>query len=285
MIHLMMFVLLIALAEFLQGVKDAPPSKQLFADKNLEAAVREGLFSKRGSNKPITAEDLRSVTQIHGKEKGIRDLRGLERCTALATLDLTGNNIIDLAPLGGLKNLQGLFLAKNQISDLKPLAGLVELQYLDLDDNQIVDLTPISGLSKLTTLCLSNNKISDPNALSGLVRLWTLRLSGNRIDTLSSLKELTQLCVLSLKGNRIVELSPIAGLKDLRFLFLENNHIQDLTVLIDMAKKDAKVEQRFAPFWNIYLSGNPLSDAAQTTQVVELRNSGATVILGEKAKP
>jgi Leucine-rich repeat (LRR) protein len=133
-------------------------------------------------------------------------------------------------------------------------------------------------------LCLSNNRISDPKALAGLVRLWSLTLGGNCITTLSSLKQLTQLCILSLKGNRIADLSAIEGLEDLRFLFLENNQIQELSVLVDMAKKDAKGEHRFTPYWKIYLSGNPLSEAARTSQAAELRSNGSTVVLGENSK-
>ena len=46
-----------------------------------------------------------------------------------------------------------------------------------------------------------------------------------------------------------------------------------------MAKKDNEGEKRFAPFWRIYLSGNPLSDAAKGAQVDELKKIGARVNL------
>ena len=48
----------------------------------------------------------------------IDDLTGLEHCTALEELDLSGNQISDLTPLSGLTSLQRLRLAYNQISDL-----------------------------------------------------------------------------------------------------------------------------------------------------------------------
>jgi len=70
----------------------------------------------------------------------------------------------------------------------------------------------------------------------------------------------------------------------LRFLFLEKNQVVDLGVLVDMARKDAKSDQRFAPYLKIYLSGNPLSDAARGEQVAELRRTGTTVFLEEKSK-
>jgi hypothetical protein len=72
---------------------------------------------------------------------------------------------------------------------------------------------------------------------------------------------------------------------NLRFLFLENNQVVDLGVLVDMAKKDAMGEKRFAPYLKVYLSGNPLSEGARTGEVTELRGTGATVFLGERTKP
>src|SRR5579864_3374949 len=117
-----MLLVFMAFADLQQETRDPQSSKDLIPDKSLEAVIREGIFAKAGTKQPLTAEDLRSVSQIVAKGKGIRDLHGLERCSALATLDLSGNQITDLAPLAELKNLQGLFLAKNQVSVLKPLA-------------------------------------------------------------------------------------------------------------------------------------------------------------------
>jgi hypothetical protein len=42
-------------------------------------------------------------------------------------------------------------------------------------------------------------------------------------------------------------------------------------VLVEMAKKDAAGEKRFAPFCKIYLQENPLSDAAKGAQAEELK--------------
>ena len=46
-----------------------------------------------------------------------------------------------------------------------------------------------------------------------------------------------------------------------------------------MAKADNEGPKRFAPFWNVYLAGNPLSDAAKTAQVEELKKHGTRVSL------
>jgi hypothetical protein len=62
-------------------------------------------------------------------------------------------------------------------------------------------------------------------------------------------------------------------------LFLKNNKITDLKVLVEMAKKDFAGQKRFAPFWRVYLAGNPLSDEAKTKQVEELKKYGTRVEL------
>ncbi|MCA9170249.1 MAG: hypothetical protein KDB23_21375, partial [Planctomycetales bacterium] len=64
-------------------------------------------------------------------------------------------------------------------------------------------------------------------------------------------------------------------LTELRHLFLEGNKLTDLAVLVGMAEKDASGEQRFAPFWNLYLANNPLDDAKTKPQLERLKELGA----------
>lgn len=64
------------------------------------------------------------LSTISGKGKGIRDLKGLEKCSALALLELPDGEVTDLAPIKDLTNIQSLTLARNKIKDISPLAGL-----------------------------------------------------------------------------------------------------------------------------------------------------------------
>jgi internalin A len=104
-----------------------------------------------------------------------------------------------------------------------------------------------------------------------------LYLDGNQVTDLKTLTKLTSLDSLSLSGNGVSDLKPLAELTEWKYLILENNKIKDLGVLVEMAKKDAAGEQRFAPFWRIYLKGNPLSKEAQTKQVEEITKLGGRV--------
>jgi len=241
--------------------KEAPAS--IFADPNLEAAVRKYVFEKRYNSEPITAQDVADLSTIEARGKEIKSLAGLEHCRSLALLSLPENEIEDLTPISGLKNLQLLDLSKNKIRDVAPLRELVKLQYLQLEGNRIQDITPLEGLSALTSLYLSGNAIEDIRPIAKLEKLWSLYLDGNRVRDPSPLAKLNRLSSLDLRSNRIEDLRPLAGLGELRYLFLDHNELDgdDLAVLVEMAERDAAGEKRFAPYLQVFLSGNAIEES------------------------
>ncbi len=233
-------------------------AESIFADKNLEAAVRRYVFEKKNNDEPIVAADVRDISTIEAKKKGIRDLSGLEHCRSLRLLDLEGNEVKDLTPLAGLELVQSLNVASNKLKDVAPLAKLKALQYLDLSGNDITDAAPLAGLMNLTTLYLSHNAVTDLKPLKKLSKLWSLYLDGNGIKDGQPLRHLKRLSTLSLRNNRVEDLSFLRNYTELRYLMLQSNRVQDIAVLVEAAKKDSEGNQRFAPFWRVYLSGNPL---------------------------
>jgi internalin A len=253
--------------------------QSIFADKNLEAVVRQYVFEKRNSDAPLTEEDVKTISTIAGKNKGITNLAGLEKCRALALLDLSGNQIEDLTALKDLKNLQSLDLSKNRITNITPLAGLTGLQYLNLADNQISDISALENMTNLRTLYLSNNQVTDLSVVGKLTKVWSLYVDGNKISDLTPVAGLRYLSSLDVRNNRIEDLSPLSGLTELRYLMLDNNQVKDLAILVDMVKRDAEGEKRFAPFLRVYLAGNPLSEEAKTQQIDTLRKFGCRVIV------
>jgi Leucine-rich repeat (LRR) protein len=255
----------------------------LFPDKNLEAAVREQVFAKREKKEPLVEADVQNISVVRGKGKKIKNLAGLEKCVALAELDLENNEISDITPIKDLTNIQLLDLAKNKISNIGPIAGLVNLQYIQLSDNQISDLSPLAKLANMRSLYLDRNQIKDLGPVSHLSKLWSLYVRDNQISDLRPLASLKWLERLDVRGNQVADLSPLAGLTEWRYLIADKNKITDLAVLIEMCKKDIADPKntRFAPFWNIYLHGNPLSDDAKTKQLEELKKLVRTVSLDE----
>src|SRR5437667_2443482 len=97
----------------------------LFPDPDLEAAVRAQVYGKRDNKEPLTVDDVKSLSGISAKGKPIKDLSGLERCAALAQLEISNAEVTDLSALRGLTNIQLLTLNNNRIKDVSPLAGMI----------------------------------------------------------------------------------------------------------------------------------------------------------------
>lgn len=249
-------------------------------DKNLEAAIRAVLHEPKGE---LTDEKLNNVfvlevdLQEGNNDKLITDLTGLEKCKNLALLKLARHKIRDLKPLQGLTNLQSLDLSANQITDLTPLKGLIKLQYLELSNNAIDNVEPLAGLTNLASLYLSGNKIADLKPLAGLTRLASLSLARNRIVDLSALTKINRLTTLDLSENQIEDITPLRQQTELSLLMLQGNKIRDLSALVAAVKADYDGPKRFAPYLRLYLAGNPLSDAARTSQMAALRGYGVRI--------
>ena len=263
-------ILLVGSVQFAQAA-------DLFPDKNLEAAVRKQVFEKRNNKKPLTEKDVQNISVVFGKNMKIKSLKGLEKCRSLAALDLEGNQITDLSPIKDLKMIQTINLKKNKIKDIKPLAGLTALQYIQLENNQVSDLKPLMKMKNLRSLYLSYNKITDMKPVSGLSKIWSISLAGNKVTNLQPLAKLKWLSTLDLTGNGVTDLKHLAKLTELRYLMLGKNKIKDISVLVAMAQKDSKGSQRFAPFWRIYLNGNPLDKKKSKGQIESLSKLGAKI--------
>jgi internalin A len=261
--------------------KTAAPAKKpqapLFPDKQLEATIREEL--KKGEKEDLKEDELPNVYFVHGSHKKIKSLTGLEKCVNLASIDLADNELVDLKPLSGLVNVQTLDLSHNQITDVAPLAPLVKLQYLRLDSNQIENLQPLKELKKLTTLDLSKNKVRSLEPVAGLEKLVSLYLEGDQVSDLGPLKGLKWIEELDLRDNQVSNLSALSGMTELRHTMLQGNKVTDLETLVTMAKKDAEGDRRFAPYWFLYLKGNPLTETAVKQQVTALKSYNVRVDL------
>ncbi len=228
----------------------------LFPDPNLERVVRQALGYRHGL---LTKETLASLTELNGRDEGIRNLQGIEHLTNLTQLDLGGNQLSDVTPLAGLTNLNWLSLYNNQLSDVAPLAELTNLTRLLLDNNQLSDVTPLAELTNLTYLSLWDNELSDVTPLADLTNLTHLSLSSNQLSDVAPLAELTNLTYLSLWDNELSDVTPLAELNNLTHLWLDNNQISDVTPIADLTN-----------LTGLYLSGNQISDVAPLADLTNL---------------
>ena len=243
-------------------------------DKNLEKLIREILKKKQIEKEKITDEDLAKIFFLNGNGRGIENLSGLEHCRNLADVKLAKNKIKDPKPLASCKNIQTLNLANNQIESIDSLASLVKLQYLKLDNNKIKKIDAVAKFKNLMCLLLDGNQVESVAPVAGLPKLHALSLKKNKVKDLKPLSKVKWLSSLDLAENQVQDVKPLATLTELRWTFLQKNKIKDVGPLAAMAKKDAEGDKRFAPFWNLYLGGNPLNDASKKQHLAELKKHG-----------
>ena len=137
------------------------PETVVFADENLEAAIRDALGKPAGE--AITPAEMTGLTSLMFSSCwSITDLSGIEYCTNPTVLDLSVNQISDISPLASLTNLTWLNLRNNQLSDISPLTSLTNLEWLNLSMNPISDISPLvenSGLGEGDHVFLENNNL------------------------------------------------------------------------------------------------------------------------------
>jgi hypothetical protein len=142
------------------------PSLVFFPDKALEDAVRYSI------NKPLgflNTTDLLEVESLDASDLNIGDLRGLELCTRMTSLNLSNNAVESLLPLRDLTSLTSLNLSGNRLGNIQELSGLILLTSLSLwgADQEIVDYGPLvanavgaGGLRQATVSVASESTLS-----------------------------------------------------------------------------------------------------------------------------
>ncbi|XP_034060622.1 leucine-rich repeat-containing protein 61 isoform X1 [Gymnodraco acuticeps] len=110
--------------------------------------------------------DLESILFLKLRGLGIIDLGCIGECLHLEKLDLSGNNITNVAPLSSLRLLSVLCLSSNRISNLEPLRNCEGLQNLNLAGNiisSIENLQCLQLLRKLESIRLKDNTYNYTN--------------------------------------------------------------------------------------------------------------------------
>ena len=218
-------------------------------DSNLRAAIAEALG--KSPNAPITVEEMGRLERLEARNRGIRDLTGLQFATNLNELELRGNQINDVSPIASLINLRALALRGSPLSDISPVRNLTNLDRLELPKTMVLDLSSVRGLMNLRTLYLWDTNISDLSPLAGLINLKTLHINSTNVSNLSPLAGLTNLTHIHTCGTPISDLSPLADLTKLEVIDMCGGAISDLKPLVGLtAVKDLR------------LGGNDISDVS-----------------------
>lgn len=187
-------------------------------DRNLRTAIAEVLG--KHPNAPITVEELEKLgPNLDVRDRGIRDLRGLQFAINVRELNLDNNEFSDLSPLASLINLRRLWINGSLVADISPLRGLINLNLLYLRRSLVSDLSPLSGLINLRSLSLRGNPVSDISPLRGLTNLANLWVDDDtQVSDISPIVGLPNLEHLALDGDSVSNLSPVARLVNLKHL-------------------------------------------------------------------
>ncbi|MDQ8204497.1 leucine-rich repeat domain-containing protein [Pelagicoccus sp. SDUM812003] len=129
---------------------------------------------------PIDLSDASSLRFLTLADCGLTSLPSFS--SSVVNLSLSGNEIIDLAPLAASTQLEFLSLSYNRISDISPIADLSELRSLYLDNNLIRDVGSLEGLDQLSDLQIYSNHLVSIESLLGLTALSSLGLHYNYLD-------------------------------------------------------------------------------------------------------
>jgi len=159
----------------------------------------------------------------------IRDIEGLENQRDLITLNLNDNKIEKIYGIECLVNLERLFLEQNLLTKIEGLEKLANLKVLSLRKNKIAKIENISHLVNLKDLFLPGNRIKKIEGLDSLINLERLNLSYNRrIRKIEGLENLKNLYSLFLGINKIKSIQNLDNLINLRRLGLSANRICEL---------------------------------------------------------
>ncbi|MCM2676980.1 leucine-rich repeat domain-containing protein [Alkalicoccobacillus plakortidis] len=203
------------------------------ADEKLEEVLFENVQSNGFDQ--LTKEALASLTELSGaKERGIRNLSGLEHAINIVELDLTNNQVHDLSPLQELTQLEDLKLEANQITDVTSLSKLTNLKKLSLRTNSVKDLSPLHTLHQLEKFDVRENGLSSIEVVSNFIQLKELNLRENAVNDLEPIRGLTELTELNIHTNEISDLSALTHLTKLEVITMRRNQISDISVLANL---------------------------------------------------
>jgi len=108
------------------------------------------------------------ITELSAPGQGIVDLDGISGFENLETVDLSGNQIVNVYQFQNLKSpVVKLNLSNNRIREVTGIAGMTTLKELDLSYNQLTSVIPLLGLKNLTKLDVRGNNLT-PDQLSKL---------------------------------------------------------------------------------------------------------------------
>ncbi len=139
-----------------------------------------GIGGPHDLNKNTPLKDFLRVHFLRIVDKGLTNLKGIEKFPNLTYLNIVKNRISDVSGIENCKNLKELMLSENQITSLDHICQLEKLEDLQMSQNLLTDLSNIEMLKNLRILLVDNNQLV---TLSGVEKLYLseLYVEGNKL--------------------------------------------------------------------------------------------------------
>lgn len=210
-----------------------------FKDKAFEKIIRDKLNIH---DRDIHFSDVKNITSLELSNQNIRNIAGLENFIHLKSLDLSYNRIEDLSSIVRLDQIENLNLSHNNIEDISYISNLVNLKELNLSDNKIDDLEHSRNAYKdddeKEYEKTSNNVFKNLNHIVSLDLsnsiLGDYSYNRNRITNVSKLKDMLSLVSLNLNGNDVGSLDDLKNITTLTTLKLSDTDISNLDFIKDL---------------------------------------------------
>ena len=255
----------------------------VFKDVNFRNAVTQALGKKDFES--ILVSDVQQLTSFSARVCGISDISEIIYFTNLESLDLKGNRIADLSPLGSLTQLKKLDISKNftllsgdreKGLNLTPLKNLVLLEELNASGNMITDISPLAGLACLKVLDVQNNRLTDLSALATCTGIESLNIASNYhtdatgmqeqgISEIRFVEHMPNLHTLIASNNIIASLEGVEQLTKLTYVDIAQNYVMSLEPLAGCTMLETLIAEN-----NNLLDLKPLENHANL-QVLNVR--------------
>lgn len=263
-------------------------------DAALAAALRAALA--KPSNADICEEELGTITTL--SLTGVYDYTGLELCTGLKTLAISGGArvvtqavkaLVDLESLsfyqlnlqdGDLNDINSnsklklLQIRYASITSLAPFSALAELEEFNVEYCNINSVAALAAMTQLKRLSVYANAITDISPLSGLTGLWFLNIGSNPITTISGLAAMVNLRDLIMAGCSVTDITAAENMLSLTTVYATANQIADISALTRNAEAGGLGSGN-----TVYIQSNPLNATPDVdTYIPYLQSRGVNVV-------
>ncbi|WP_167448923.1 leucine-rich repeat domain-containing protein [Mesorhizobium hawassense] len=160
--------------DFLSGCLMRNQANALNANQLAEVNALLSISGKSGCGE--AAADLQDRQFVDATNRGLATVDYFPILANLTSIDLSDNNLTDLAPLSVVPGLTRLVARNNQLSDMQAILPLKRLEQLTLDGNPLQTIAGVGQLNKLSRLYFSDTAVRSVLPLADLPLLEDARM-------------------------------------------------------------------------------------------------------------